>query len=108
MACLNKSDFGKPRCFLSERYSLGDDYVVLRELTANEFNSLRTDHAGQDTNNLAFVFAMLAVTVIDDSGNPVFATADEVKGSGLPMSVVLGMSERVLALSKLTGPEPKN
>lgn len=91
MGCINKTAFLKPLRKNREQYPLPEygegAYVVVQALTSNELLGLQDKYGkNPDSSNVGFLFDVLALSLVDDSGAPLFTDAADCK-AGLNVSI---------------------
>ncbi len=98
---------GTPLGLKRERFNLADDcYIWLRELSSQELLHYQKMMGDKETTNLDFIYDLLSKTALDDDGNAIFTSGNEVKdGLTVGLSTLVAMQEKVMELSGL---HPKN
>lgn len=81
-----------------------DAYVVVRELGARDLLDLQSQHGkAAETNNLQFVYQLLALTLVDDGGNQLFTDVKDVESNfNLPLPSLTRLGEEVCRISGLS------
>jgi len=105
MPCITKETFCRPLGLRRERFDLpeyGDgSYVNVQALSARDLVYLRKQYGTTgDSDNLAFVFDVLALGLVNDDGSPLFEHGEEVQTSlNVSIERMQGMAEQVCQVS---------
>ena len=85
------------------KFSLGKDcHISLRELSSKEFLDLQQKHGDKELKDIDFVYKLIALCAVDDTGNPLFENADDVKDNlDIGVSQFVEMQEKILETSGL-------
>lgn len=106
MPCVKKEAFKKAVVKRIEKIPLPElgegEYVMAAELGSRDLLDLQEKYGKGDTANLAFVYDLLYQTLVDDFGERLFDSLDELKDTfNLSVSVIARLSEEILRISGL-------
>jgi hypothetical protein len=113
MGCINKHNRVVPEGIKREKFELPelgkDNYVWLRSLSAKELIALREQFGSKEsTDNISFVLEVLSLSMTDDDGGPVYASAEELlQYLDVSLSTIEAMAEATLKASGLAKRDPE-
>jgi hypothetical protein len=84
-----------------ERFDLGDDYVMVRELTSKDFLELEAKYpAGNEAKVFDVVCDLLSRCIVDDDGSPLFTDGDDLQANfPVGLSTIWALRDKVDAMS---------
>lgn len=82
-----------------------EEKVQIRSLTMREMIAFEKDRGAPDADHTALMIKILALAVVDETGEQVWADADVESLSDLPLSVIKHITEEAMTYS---GATPKN
>lgn len=105
MNCLQKSDFLKPINRKKVKYEVLElgGYVWIAAISALDLLDLRESHDLENaTDNMPFTYDLLSRSLIDDEGNRIFETPEDVKNNfGISVDEMLKLSDQCVKVSGL-------